>query len=103
MKNPLFQKEKYVDQLMEELLELERNIKPMMARIDEIRDWCKQEGTFSTKNFVCAVKDVTRNQMSGIETVCTILGKTKDELFDIGLAKIIGYQTVCVTRREHET
>ncbi len=67
--------EDQVNALLAEYLALQEELKIKGKRYDEIRNWCKAQGTFATDQYVCAVKLQTRVGLAGLETVTTALGR----------------------------
>lgn len=64
-----------IESVLKEYLVLQDQIKPIIQRIDEIRSWCKEQGSFSTPNYVCAVTPQTRTCMAGLDKTVEALGR----------------------------
>lgn len=75
--------ETQVEQVLAELLLLEQEVKIKSKRIDEIRKWCKEQGSFSTMNYVCVVKPRTRVGLAGLEVVAAAIGQDILEQFNL--------------------
>ena len=67
------------DAELEEFLHLQKAVKPMLKRIEEIRSLCKERGSFFTANYVCSVKLQERRGMAGLDECIDALGQ---ELLD---------------------
>jgi hypothetical protein len=63
-----------VERALTELLVLEEAIKPMQKRINEIREWCKSQGSFATDNFVVSVKPRNQVRLVGLKAAIEALG-----------------------------
>lgn len=88
-----------INELLEELLCLEREIRPMLQRIDEIKTWCKIQGSFSTDLFACVVQPMSRRSLVGLEIMKKVLRVTDEELVELGLLKTVIFMTVHVGRK----
>ncbi len=88
--------EPLIDSIIEEYLYLREEVRPLLARIEEIRSWCKSQGSFSTERFVCVVKTKNRRCISGLDTLLKVLGKSEEELIELGLMRIISFLDVTV-------
>src|SRR5579859_2409608 len=71
------------DEVLEELLELEKDVKPKLKRIEEIKSWCKEKGSFHTDKYVCSVQTRTRTCLVSLEKATLALGKTMLESFNL--------------------
>lgn len=86
------------DSVLDELMALEKEVKPALKRIGEIRDWCRKMGTFSTERYVCAVLDKEQRRLIGLEAAALALGGV-DIVEELGLIQIIEFKTIHVSRR----
>lgn len=84
------------DQLLDELLVLEAEIKDMSKRVDEIKKWCKERGSFSTSKYVCAIKTRSMVKLVSLEVATKILGT--DMIQECGLTQTITFPVVSVSR-----
>lgn len=64
-----------VDVILHELLVLEADVKVKVKRIDEIKTWCKQQGSFDTEMFVCAVKERSRTGLVSLQKAIDAIGE----------------------------
>lgn len=83
------------DSELQELLELEAKVKLMNIRIDEIKNLCKEIGTFNTDKFVCAVTTQTRKGLAGLDEVQKVFGY--DTLIQKNLIKVTSFKTVKIS------
>lgn len=86
-----------IDDLLFELITLEHEVKPLKKRIDEIKQWCKATGSFSTINYVCAVKELERRSLVSIEKAKDLLGM--EFLEHNGLIYVSNYQVVSIVEK----
>ena len=86
---------KYKNTLLKELLDLEAEVKPKVKRIEEIKTWCKDQGSFSTDSFVCSIKPHTREGMVPLSIAVERVGR--DTLEEFELIKMTEYSTVNVS------
>lgn len=63
-----------INQILTEFMQLQTVAKQCAKRIDEIKDWCKEKGTFNTNKFVCAVMKRSRTGMVSIEKATKQVG-----------------------------
>lgn len=84
------------DGILEELLMLEADIKSMTKRVDEIKKYCKERGSFSTARFVCAIKDRSQVRLVSLDRATEILGA--DMIQECGLSQTITFSVVCVSK-----
>lgn len=96
LKNPVVHAE--VEQLLSELLELEANVKPMIRRINEIKEWCKEQGSFCTLQYVCSVQGRMQKRLIGLQAAIDAMGG-EEALEELGLIQIIEFLTVHVGRK----
>lgn len=82
------------DKDLKELVELELLVKPMLKRINEIKELCKLQGSFYTANYVCSVKSLERRGLPGLAEVQKAIGK--DILEEYGLIKVSSFLIVHV-------
>lgn len=61
------------DDMLEELLLLEAQIKPMLKKISEIKDLCKKVGSFYTTGYVCTVTMQTGERLAGLKAVSEVI------------------------------
>lgn len=85
---------KPTDQELREFLALQRTIKIMEDRLNEIKNKCKETGSFSSDYYVCTVIPQTRKGLAPLEEVERKLGKDTLEAFN--LVKISEFQVVKV-------
>lgn len=85
------------DMLLAELLEIEAEIKPRLKRLELLKQWCKDRGTFSTDNYVCAIKPRSRTCLVSLDKAIEALGKEMLESFS--LIQTISFLTVHVNKR----
>lgn len=71
------------DQSLKELLALEAEVKPKLKRIEEIKTWCKDQGSFATLHYVCAVIPRQRTCLVSLDKAVTALGKEMLESFNL--------------------
>lgn len=60
---------------LKELLTLEASVRLMNVRIKEIKEACKQIGSFTTQKHMCAVIEQQRTGLVGLSTVELALGR----------------------------
>lgn len=77
---------KDIDATLEELLDLQLIIKSQMKRAEDIKNWCKEVGSFATDKYVCAVEKRTRVGLVGMDEAIRILGKETIELMKLSKA-----------------
>lgn len=83
--------------MLKELFNLENEVRKRQKRIAEIKDLCKQKGSFSTKEFICSVNEVEREYVGPIEMVLHIFGR---EAFETaGVLHKTKYLTVRTSRK----
>ncbi len=63
-----------VEQLLKELIALEKDVKPKLKRIDDIKTMCRNTGSFSTENYVCVVKESVRQAMVSLAKATELIG-----------------------------
>lgn len=93
--------EKITDALLQELWELERDIKVKELRAHQIKEICKEKGSCTTKHFVCMVEERTRNSMASITKVIDALGR--DVLDQYDLIKSTKYLEVRISPKHFAT
>lgn len=86
-----------VDKMLTELIDLERDVRLKSKRIEAIKSWCKEQGSFSTQFHVCSIKEHTRVGLVGLEKVANAIGR--DILEDLDLINISQFSTVHVSRK----
>lgn len=86
-----------VDAMLYELISLQKEVKPINQRIDAIKQWCKEAGSFSTMNYVCAVKEQERRAMVSIEKAKDLIGM--EFLEHSGLIYVSRYHIVVVEEK----
>lgn len=85
------------ESVLEELLDLEADIKPKVKRIAEIKDWCKQVGSFNTDHYICLIKDQERTGLVSLEKAVGKLGRTILE--ETGCIQTTSFQTVHIAAK----
>lgn len=80
---------------LRELLVLMDKVKIMSKRIEEIKDFCKERGSFATKNFVCAVLAQQRVGIAPLKEVIDCFGRETLEKY--ALIKLSEFQIVKVS------
>lgn len=88
------------DILLEELIELEAELKPKVRRLDELKTMFKDRGSFSTDLHVCAVNEQTQKRLVSLDKAIAALGKEMLENFE--LIQTITFRTVRVSRKSIE-
>lgn len=83
------------DAMLKELLLLEADVKVKNKRIAEIKEWCREMGSFATDRFLCSVKEHERRGMVGLDKAIQLVGK--DTLEEFGLITASTYKTVHVS------
>lgn len=63
------------DEVLKELIKLEKEVKIKSKRIQEIRDACKTKGSFCTFSFVCSVWEQERTAIAGLQECIAALTK----------------------------
>ncbi len=86
------------DLLLQEIVELEAALKPMVRRLKELKEQCKDKGSFATDIYVCSVKEQTRTGLVGLERAIDALGREMLQSFD--LIQTVLFKTVHVSRRD---
>ncbi len=87
----------HLDEMLQELIALEQDVKIKYKRIEEIKAWCKEQGSFATDHHVCSVKEHTRTGLAGLDVVAKALGR--DLLEDLDLIRVSQFLTVHVSKR----
>lgn len=87
-----------VNAVLTEFLILTADIKAKTKRLEEIKKWCKDRGTFSTSKFVCSVNLRTRTGLAGLEIVIDAIGK--QILEDNDLIRTSEFLLVTVSKKE---
>ncbi len=88
------------DILLEELIELEAELKPKVRRLDELKTMMKDRGSFATDLHVCAVNEQTQRRLVSLDKAVAALGKDMLENFE--LIQTITFKTVKVSRKAIE-
>lgn len=60
---------KPTDKELEEMIMLQAQIKQMQKRVDEIKKWCRDIGSFYTANYTVSVVKRTRTGLAGLPEV----------------------------------
>lgn len=97
MRNLFVETDEEVDEILEEYLSLQERAKPILARIGEIRSWCKSKGSFSTPNHVCSVELRIRIGLISKEEAIEIF--TEAGVRSLGLLKQSEYELIHVSRK----
>lgn len=80
---------------LEELLELQLNVKMMSRRIEEIKELCKKHGSFCTKKYVCAVYMQSRTGLVGLNEMAKTI--SIDILVAYNLVKTTTFEVVKIS------
>lgn len=86
-----------VDSMLSELIELEEEVKIAHKRIDEIRTWCKTQGSFCTNQYVCTVMPRSRTGIAALDKVVAAIGM--DILEQNQLINVTFFQIINVAKR----
>lgn len=97
MRNLITETDDEIDEILEEYLHLQERAKPILARIGEIRSWCKSKGSFCTLNYVCSVENRTRIGLISKEEAISIF--TEEGVKSLGLLKKSEYELIHVSRK----
>ncbi len=89
-----------LDKMLDELLLLEIDVKEKVKRIEAIRTWCKQQGSFSTELHVCSVKSHSRTGLVSLEKAVKALGRDLLENFE--LINTSTFLTVQVSKKSND-
>lgn len=88
---------KIVDNMLKELLILEKDVKIKQKRIEDIKKMCKNTGSFSTLNYVCTIKEQQRRSMVGVDKAIDLVGM--DYLVSNNLLTLSRFSTVHVAEK----
>lgn len=83
------------EQLLSELLNLEEELKPKIKRLSELKEWCKERGSFATASYICVVKEREQVRLVSLETAVRRLGRETLEMFS--MIQIIKFKVVNVS------
>lgn len=86
-----------VDSILKELLVLQADIGPKIKRINEIKAWCIEAGSFSTLNHVCSVAIRERTGLVSLDKAIEVLGEKL--LKEKGLIQTISFQVVSISSK----
>lgn len=64
----------YVNAMFEELQIREAAIKESQKRVDEIKAWCREQGSFTTDRYICSVTPRVRTSLVSLDKVAEIIG-----------------------------
>lgn len=84
--------------LLEELFSLLQDAKVIDKRIEELKAYCKDKGSFYTKDYVCAVNGRSRMSMVGVEEAIAKLGK--EFLMGHNMIRSHNFLAVTVAKKE---
>ncbi len=70
----------------------------MVKRITQIKDWCKEQGSFSTEEHVVSIKHRTQDRLVGLEAAVLALGL--ETLEKNGLIQQIEITLVNISKKE---
>lgn len=87
-----------VNAALKELLILEAKVAPMLKRIGEIKEWCKEQGSFHTDKFVCVVQPRTQRRMVSMADAAHILGG-EEILEELDLINYVQFLIVAVAEK----
>lgn len=85
------------DSVLSEFLVLQVSIKKFQQRLDEIKEACREQGSFCTESYSCAIYLQHAVRLVGKEEAEKILGK--DTLEELGLLKQHTFTIVKVAPR----
>lgn len=85
------------DSDLREFIALQTTIKIMQKRLDEIKEVCKERGSFCSNNYTCTVLVQERLALLGLDHVQKALGKEILEKHE--LIKMSTFQVVKVARK----
>lgn len=63
------------DSELAEFLLLQNTIKVATERLEEIKELCKERGTFATMLYACVVTDQTQERLAGLAEVTKVFGR----------------------------
>lgn len=85
------------DKELEEVMDLEAQIRPLRDRLDELKMKCREAGSLCTENYVCTVSSQTSTRIASLEDVQAVLGLEVLETND--LIRVYTYKIVRVTEK----
>lgn len=89
---------KPTDEQLAEYLEYKKAISILTAKMEYIRDLCKDVGSFCTQKHVCSVYEQDQTRLVGLDEVADALGWDKLDEYD--LIKVVTFRIVKITQRE---
>lgn len=84
--------------MLKELLKLQDRTRKDQKRIDEIKAICKKTGSFSTEDYVCAIKYQNRTSLVSLEEAASKLGM--NILLQHKLIANTSYAVITVSKKE---
>lgn len=89
------------NEVLQEFIRLNREIKEKTKRLDRIRQACKERGSFVTKDYLCAIETQTRTGLPSLDEVTKYI--SRDTLQGLGLIRTTPVVSVrIVSRREYQ-
>ena len=88
-----------------QLLEYEKinkKIAELEARQAEIRDLCKERGSFETEDFKVTVSDIVQFRMASVDDCSMVLGMSEDRLKKLGALNVVKFLQVKVSRKKNK-
>jgi hypothetical protein len=83
------------DELLAEYVALNEEVKAKTKRLEEIKKACKERGSFTTKNFMCAIDVQNRVGLPGLDEVTKHIAK--ETLMVLGLLRTTSVVSVRIT------
>lgn len=83
------------DKQLHEYLELQLRIRDLQKRLDQLKQLCKDVGTFSTDRYAVVVLEQCQERLATLEDVSKIFGYAKLQKY--GLIKSIKFSVVKVS------
>lgn len=71
------------DEILNEFITLNEEIKLKTKRLEEIKEACKQKGSFSTKDFVCSIEVQERLGLPGFNEVIRVIERETLEALNL--------------------
>lgn len=65
---------------LKEFLELNDTIKQLTKRLDELKEMCRNRGTFHTSRFACVVVEQAQERLAGLSEVCKVYDRGELEM-----------------------
>lgn len=87
------------NEIIKELLTLERKLKELNSRREEIRDSIKKSGSTITAEFIVTVSESRRECMKSISDCIEVIG-SKQALYKLGLIKEIKVELLNIVHKE---